>query len=135
MNSQQPEAGILLARLIPPLPPTTLRDQTLDAARMALARPLARDRWARIYSSRLLRLAWATAVVVLIVANFVLPKSHRSSPGQWFVNEVAWRSPELDEALTFPRLRELYVNLGAFADRRPTAAGSTPDGRPSKEKS
>ncbi len=55
--------------LAPPGPPEGLRAQVLARAREALEQEAGRDVWTRIWESRSLRLAWAAAAALLVLAN------------------------------------------------------------------
>jgi hypothetical protein len=125
---QDPET--VLAGFEPPGPPEGLRDRALRRAGDALDRPPAQDRWARIYANRPLRAAWAAAVLVLVVANILLPTASRRPRKDWFIERAAGRVSELREVVAVPRLREAYVSVDGFADRRPVVFGpSLPESR------
>jgi len=121
MTDKKQDAETILAALEPPGPPDGLRDRVLRRAGAALDRPTAQDRWARIYVSRPLRAAWAVMVLVLVVANILLPRANRRSR-ESFVEGATGRIPELREVVDVPRLREAYVSFDAFT--APAPAGS-----------
>ena len=121
MTDQRQDTETILATLEPPGPPVALRDRVLRRAGAALDRPPAQDPWARIYVSRPLRVAWAGMVLVLVVANVLLPRANRRSR-ESFVEGAAGRPPELREVVDVPRLREAYVSFDAFT--APALAGS-----------
>ncbi len=65
--------------LAPPGPPAEMREKVLAVAREALAREAVPDVWTRIWESRPLRLAWAAAAALLVMANVGI--SMRRPPG------------------------------------------------------
>ena len=121
MTDQRQDIETTLSTFEPPGPPDGLRDRVLRRAGAALDRPTAQDRWARIYASRPLRAAWAAMVLVLVVANVLLPRANRRSR-ESFVEGAAERPPELREVVDVPRLREAYVSFDAST--APAFAGS-----------
>jgi hypothetical protein len=121
MTDQRQDIETTLSTFEPPGPPDGLRDRVLRRAGAALDRPTAQDRWARIYASRPLRAAWAAMVLVLVVANVLLPRANRRSR-ESFVEGAAERPPELREVVDVPRLREAYVSFDALT--APAFAGS-----------
>ena len=134
MNAQRQEIEAILAQLDPPSPPDSLRDRALLLAVPALGRPLAPDRWARLYASRSLRAAWAALVVALVVANVLLPKAKRHSRENWLVEQAIARTAELRQVVDVPRIREDYVSVDAFAYRRPVVVAPAFPGTRRKEK-
>lgn len=134
MTDPREDIETVLAALEPPGPPDSLRDRALRRAAVALDRPPAHDRWARIHASRPLRAAWAAAVVALVVANVLLPRANRRSREDSFAEGAAGRTPELAQVVAVPRLRESYVSLDAFADRRPAVGVPVSPGTRRKEK-
>jgi len=89
--------------LRPVIAPAELRAPTLAAAREVLARGRQRlDRWTRLVESRVARLAWATAVIALVLGHLVLsaPDGSISPPIEltpYFANGT---DPELIELST-----------------------------------
>jgi hypothetical protein len=75
VNSRQPSRFDPLAGLDTPTPSPDLRRRTLTEARLALARSRRPDIWERLWSSRGLRLAWATSLAALIVGHVLLSSS------------------------------------------------------------
>lgn len=71
----------LLAGLAPPEVPADLAARVLPLARAALAKPLPPDRWALVWTNPGLRLAWATAVVVLVLCNALFPSGREKVKG------------------------------------------------------
>ena len=126
MIDQEREFELLLAKLEPPPPPPTLRDQVLHRAGAILDLRIKRDRWTRVYGSRPLRAAWAATFLCLLLANVFLPRASRGSHRSWFLMEAAWRTPELLQAVSIPRLHDAYVSLDAFAYRQPNERVPTP---------
>lgn len=119
MTRTRQDIETTLAALEPPGPPDGLRDRALGRAGAALGRPTTPDVWARVYASRPLRAAWATAVFVLVVANVFLPRGSRRSGEEDLAAGDAGLSRELRQVASVPRLREAYVSLDELADRRP----------------
>ena len=134
MIDQKREVEVLLAKLEPPAPPPTLRDRVLHRAGATLDLRVTRDRWTRIHASRPLRAAWVATVICLLLANVFLPRASRRPNRNWFLMEAAWRTPELRQAVSVPRLHEAYVSLDAFAYRQPIDRVPTPDEHHRKEK-
>jgi hypothetical protein len=134
MIDQKRNTEALLAKLETPTPPPTLRDRVLHRAGATLDLRITRDRWARIYASRPLRAAWVATVICLLLANVFLPRASRRPDRNWFMIEAAWRTPELRQAVTIPRLREGYASLDAFAYRQPIDRVPTQAGPHQKEK-
>ena len=94
------------AGLRPPGPPSVLRAHALAAAASA-GMGLNVDLWFRLWKSRPLRLAWALAIVVLVVGHFVVPGA-----SSWSVRAVGWATtgtldgfvPEIAEIIDLPRI-------------------------------
>jgi hypothetical protein len=70
MSHDRPPGEFPFAGLTSPGPPPELREKVLAPAREALAKEVVPDVWTRIWESRPLRLAWAVAAVLLVIANF-----------------------------------------------------------------
>jgi len=109
-----------------PGPPAALRESVLGKAREALAREPVPDSWTRIWESRPARLAWATCVVGLVVANLaVAPRQ----PGSGNASRVAREDRSVvmqDEVAELARLPRL--DLGLLSDD-PPAPDTSPDDR------
>lgn len=107
----------LLQGRTPPAPDETLRERVLMRARLALEAPAPPDRWRRLWESRPLRVAWATAVLLLVAAHvLVVPK--RPAPDAIVVRGTTPPGTPGDEAtalLALPRLRPGYADAGAMA--------------------
>lgn len=71
--------GEFLEGLEPPTPPPGLREVALRAGRTAMAERPEPDAWALLFQSRVLRAAWALAVVAL-AATHALVSTHSPSP-------------------------------------------------------
>lgn len=74
----------LLGALDTPQPPPKLKRRTLAGVSDALARKpqqISPDPWARIWFDWRWRLAWASAVIVLVVAHSVVPALQSSGDG------------------------------------------------------
>ncbi len=69
MSHDRPPGEPLFEGLAPPGPPEDLRGKALALAREALEQEAVRDVWTRIWESRSLRLAWAVAAALLVLAN------------------------------------------------------------------
>jgi hypothetical protein len=69
MSHDPPPDEFPFAGLTPPDPPAEMREKVLAVARRALAREAVPDVWTRIWESRPLRIAWAVAAVLLVIAN------------------------------------------------------------------
>jgi hypothetical protein len=69
MSHDPPPDEFPFAGLSPPGPPAEMREKVLAVAREALAREAVPDVWTRIWESRSLRLAWAAAAALLLMAN------------------------------------------------------------------
>lgn len=66
-----------LAGLAPPAAPPELREKVLAAARAALLEPPpSPDAWSRLWESRVARLAWAAAVLLLLGGHALVSRSH-----------------------------------------------------------
>lgn len=108
MNGNEPGTPIFPG-LEPPGPPDPLRDRVLQAAQQALDSSPATDIWTRLWQSRLLRLAWGTCVLVLIVGNVALPPRPRLAIGtetMLLARLAEDADSELAEIARLPRLLE-----------------------------
>ena len=107
----------LLQGLTPPAPDETIRERVLMPARLALEAPAPPDRWRRLWESRPLRLAWATAVLLLVAAHvLVVPK--RAAPAAGGGRGATPPGPPRAAARArraHPRLRPGYADAGATA--------------------
>lgn len=72
MNDGQEDGETPFSGLLPPAPPAALRGRVLLKARVALAREGVSDVWTRIWEYRPLRVAWAAATLLLVVAHLVI---------------------------------------------------------------
>ena len=84
----------------PPPPPPGLREAALRAGRAAMAASPPRDRWTALFTSRSLRVAWLTAVLVLTFAHARVPREGRA------VVTAAGAELELTEVAQLFRLAE-----------------------------
>jgi hypothetical protein len=103
------EIDRFLAEVGPSEPPASLRRQALERADRAWAGATTPDRWRQLWESRPLRLAWATAVLALAVANVTVPPSGVPRPAAVATTSNESRSKELQDAVSLPRLRMEYV--------------------------
>jgi hypothetical protein len=69
MSHDRPPDEFPFAGLAPPGLPPELRERVLAVAREALAGPGEPDVWTRIWESRPLRIVWAVAASLLVIAN------------------------------------------------------------------
>jgi hypothetical protein len=108
MNEESRSVEKLLATLQPPGPPAGLQERVLSGARDALTREAGRDAWTRIWESRPLRIAWVSAVVVLVVFNIGITelRSRRSSDGTQAARAERRANGELAAIGRLPRLDE-----------------------------
>jgi hypothetical protein len=92
--------------LAPPAPSPDLRRRVLTAARAAWSVGRAPDLWDRLWTNRTARLAWAAAVLALVVGNLALPGLHRDRPvaGALSVAAVAAGQDEVAELAELGRL-------------------------------
>ena len=107
MNRDRETLARLLGGLAPPEPPSELQGKVLRKATDALVRETARDIWTRLWESRPLRVAWGSAVAVLLAVNAVLPAGRHTSPVQAAapnVQSVPLPGDELDAITRLPRL-------------------------------
>ena len=100
----------LLRGIAPPAPPSELRGRVLAHAALALERRPERDRWSELRWSRPARWAWAAAVVVLAIANLILPRLGRERSSAPQESLASWRTAdlgdlgELAEIVALPRI-------------------------------
>lgn len=110
-----PDLERLLKGLAPPPPEGPLRERTLAKAALALEAPAPRDRWREAWESRPLRLAWATAVLLLVATHvFLVPK--RPAPDANVVRGTDLPGTPGEDAaalLVLPRLRPGYADAGS----------------------
>ncbi len=123
----------LLASVEPSRPPHPLRERVLERAGEALDRPLVRDAWTRIYSSRPLRAAWAATVLALLAAHLLLPRGARPSAGERLAASSSRLVPEVRDVVSVPRLDEALASIDRLAYARPAGAAPAPAGRERKE--
>ncbi len=71
-NKHERDDERLFPGLEPPPPPADLRGRALAAARQRMTETPAPDPWSRIWNSRSVRLAWAAAVILLLVGNVLI---------------------------------------------------------------
>jgi hypothetical protein len=110
----------LVAGLALPEPPRGLQERVLGGARQALAREAGRDVWTRIWESRLLRVAWALSVVVLVICHVGIAelRSGRASAARQAAQSAREGNGELAAFGRLPRLDEnARPLLGAGAYR------------------
>ena len=111
-NEEQLDLDRLLPGLEPPPPPADLRVRTLAAARERMAAAPEPDLWWRIWNNRVLRLAWAAAVVFLVAGHVVVSPNH----GSFFTTKPAvLASSQRDDQFLYI-LRPVQIN----ADAQPT---------------
>lgn len=106
-----------------PGPPEALREAILGKAREALAREPVPDAWTRIWESRPARLAWATCVAGLVVANLIVAPRPAGSGETSLVVRDQGRAAAEDEVARLARLPRLDV--GMLLDERPAPETST----------
>ena len=134
------DRGVRFERLrgiAPPAPPTELKRRVLAQAVLALERRPQRDRWSELRWSRPVRWAWAAAVVVLAIANLLLPRFGRGpslapaeSLASWRVTAVGDRG-ELAEIVALPRIDPAARSLvQAMAASQAEATGDGKEGEP-----
>ena len=118
-----------LAELGPSEPPASLRHKSLARAEQAWVQPTAPDRWRQVWESRPLRLAWTGTVLALVVANVTVPRAGAPRPAAVATTNRENGSPELQDAVSLPRLRMEYVvfDVAGGTTARPR------DPRPAKE--
>ncbi len=97
----------LLGGLLPPEPPPGLHGEVMRRASAALAREARPDAWTRLWDSRPLRLAWASAVLLLVAANALVPAMPRTpsvQAGAPRLHEEAPLGDELGAIANLPRI-------------------------------
>jgi len=113
MTNEEPrDLDRLLAGFEPPPPPSDLRALTLTVARESLADAPAPDLWSRIWDNRGLRLAWAAAVVLLLVGHVLV--SSKLGPA------VSTRPPALAGNAPDERFLEILRPVEINGDAHPT---------------
>lgn len=115
-----------LGGLASPGPPAELRERVLARAREALAQEAVPDVWTRIWESRPLRIAWAAAASLLVVANFAV--SARRPPAGMAASRTGAEAEkaaarELANLLALPPIDEAVQPLVG----RAAAGGSSPE--------
>jgi len=111
--------------LQPPAPSVELRRPALAAARAAMNGGRARDRWLRLWTSRPLRVAWATVVVGLIVGNLALDRTVRRATAPVLLSAAG--SPDLGELAEIVTLGRVTVELPGW--EVVAARGASPNDR------
>jgi hypothetical protein len=106
MSEESGSVEKLLATLRPPEPAPALQESVLSGARAALTREAARDAWTRVWESRPLRIAWAVAVVVLVIchAGITELRSASARAGTQTARAVREGNGELAAIARLPRL-------------------------------
>jgi len=129
MNDDRETLARLLGGLVPPEPPGELHGEVMRAASAALAREAPRDLWTRIWESRSLRVAWATGVLLLLLANALVPRA--TSPSGMRGTAPA-AGDELDSIAHLPRID--LDTLPAIGGAAPSAVEPRPVQLPLKTK-
>ncbi len=120
MNDKETLAR-LLGGLVPPEPPGELHGDVMRAATAALAREAPRDLWTRLWESRPLRLAWAAGVLLLLLANALVPRAASFSGMRGPAPAAA--ADELDSIARLPRIDlDTLPSIGSAA----SAVGAEP---------
>jgi len=68
-NERDPAVDRLMQGLEPPAPPPDIRSRVLAAAHARMSVESIPDIWSRVWNHRGIRLAWAAAVVLLVVGH------------------------------------------------------------------
>jgi hypothetical protein len=113
MNDRHENDALFLG-LGPPAPPPELRSEVLGEAIQLLGREARPALWERLWANRGLRLAWATAVVALVVGHLlVTPRAGEIGTPEAAGAQVAaiGMDHELAEIASLPRVR-----LGALTE-------------------
>jgi len=126
MNDTQQPSTQLFAGMQPPGPPPGLRPDVLASATAALEEEPPMDRWAQLWHSRPLRLAWAATVLALVGANLAIteapaPSSARAAGS--FLRSLAEADAEVAEIARLPRLQLDARSLAAALLGSPSRAG------------
>ena len=95
----------MLRRLEPPAIPARLKEDALAAARAAFATAPRRDPWARLFASRVARLAWVASVAGLAIAHTLLPRNGRPEAPAAAATDTR-PDPELASTTRLPRIDE-----------------------------
>lgn len=125
MTHKGDEVERLLRGLGVPRAPLELRQTTLSRAEAALGREVI-DPWRRVWADRRLRWAWATTVVVLVVANLAVG-ARRPSGATGAAYRLAGRvagDGELAPLVELPRIDSRFVNMDVTAAGIAGAEGS-----------
>ncbi len=89
---------------VPSSPPAELRARVLEAVNTGLAREVA-GRWTRIWQSEPLRISWATAVALLVLAHVALSlKSPRRQESPASASAPHGGDSELARATSLPAI-------------------------------
>lgn len=129
MNDDRNDIARLLAALDEPEPPGALRERTLARAQSSWNRPPVPDSWNRVWHSRPLRLAWAAAVVALVVANAALRSGSQARPRTAAADAASREAAglaELQAVVELPRIRPEYAGIGAPQGRAIPPGDSNP---------
>ncbi len=122
MKTGKDDLEKLLASVEPARPPGSLRERVLERAGEALDRPLSRDAWTRIYSSRPLRAAWVATVLLLLAAHLLIPRGTRPPASERLAASSSRLVPELRDVVSVPRLDEALASIDRLAYARPAGA-------------
>ena len=117
MSHDRPPDEFAFAGLTAPDPPAELREKVLAVAREAFSQEAVRDVWTRIWENRSLRLAWAVAASLLVIANVSIgvrrpPGGVVSRTGADAEKEAA---RELAAVIALPRIDETVQPLAGRA--------------------
>ena len=140
MNDDHGPFDCLAERLAPPAPPDGLERRVLLAAREALARARSRDGWTRTWESPAWRLAWGTAIAVLLLAHASLslvPSSHPGTRGPRSDEPTRGANGELAAIVSLPSLdvdcRSIVGAASRLALEDPTPRRTAPGPEVDKE--
>ncbi len=126
MNDHHDPVKRLLSTITEPEPPQALRERSLARAQAAWTPPRVADPWSRLWHSRPLRLVWAAAVALLVVANVALRIGPRARPQADAVAAASRERAGLEElqaVVELPRLRPEYVGVDAPRGRETRPPG------------